>query len=266
MHKRHVKLFRPLALLMLAGLTTACSHDRYLFMERADLSQLSQQLHQQQSRLDTLNAVSQQQFDTLNRAQHFQRKELLDAIKDQNEKLDKLRPTRERLLLAAANQASQDTSGRYQGKLVVGEVEKFYLATPGLVLDARIDSGATTSSLHATNIQRFERDGENWVRFDILNPQSKETITLERELSRNAKIVQSNSEDAERRPVVELPFMIGNHRQSAEFTLSDRSHLTYPVLIGRNILRDVMLIDVGREYVTTLPETLTQPDDAGDTP
>ena len=110
MHKRHVKLFRPLALLMLAGLTTACSHDRYLFMERADLSQLSQQLHQQQSRLDTLNAVSQQQFDTLNRAQHFQRKELLDAIKDQNEKLDKLRPTRERLLLAAANQASQDHS------------------------------------------------------------------------------------------------------------------------------------------------------------
>ncbi len=266
MHQRSLKLFRPLALLLLASLTTACSHDRYLFLERAELDQLNQQLYQQQSRLETLTAVSQQQFDSLSQAQHFQRKELRDALREQNNKLDKLRPVRERISQASAAPTSPDAPGHYQGKLVVGEVEKFYLAVPGLILDARIDSGATTSSLHATNIQRFERDGEDWIRFDILNPQSKENITLERELSRNAKIIQSNTEDAERRPVVELPFVIGNHRQTAEFTLSDRSHLTYPVLLGRNVLRDVMLIDVGREYVTTLPDTLSRPDEAGETP
>ncbi len=267
MHQHPLKLFRPLVLLLLAGLTTACSHDRYLFLERAELDQLSQQLYQQQSRLETLTAVSQQQFDSLSQAQHFQRKELHDALKEQNAKLDKLRPVRERMIVpTSAAPTSPDAPGHYQGKLVVGEVEKFYLAVPGLILDARIDSGATTSSLHATNIQRFERDGEDWVRFNILNPQSGKEITLERELSRNARILQSNTDGAERRPVVELPFVIGNHHQTAEFTLSDRSHLTYPVLLGRNVLRDVMLIDVGRENVTTLPDTLTQPDDAGETP
>ncbi len=266
MHTRALTRLRPFALLILAGLTTACSHDRYLFLERAEFNQLNQQMHQQQSRLDTLAAVNQQQFEMLSRAQHFQRKELRDALKEQNEKLDKLRPVRERLLQVSASQNSPDAPGHYQGKLVVGELEKLYLAVPGIILDARIDSGATTSSLHASNIQRFERDGEDWVRFDILNPQTEENITLERKLSRNARIIQSNTDDAERRPVIELPFVIGNHRQSAEFTLSDRSHLTYPVLIGRNILRDVMLIDVGREYVTALPDTLTQPDDAGETP
>ncbi|MBR9828129.1 MAG: ATP-dependent zinc protease [Oceanospirillales bacterium] len=234
-------------------------------MERAQLDTLSQQLHQQQSRLETLSAVNQQQFDSLSRAQHFQRKELRDALNDQTSKLERLSRPPERTLQSTATTARLDAPGRYQGKLVVGEVEKLYLAVPGLIYDARIDSGATTSSLHATNIKRFERDGENWVRFDIKHPVSGEAIPLEREISRNAKIVQANSDDPERRAVVELPFMIGDHRQSAEFTLSDRSHLTYPVLIGRNVLRDVMLIDVGREYVTTLPDTLTKPD-TGDTP
>lgn len=266
MYTGFTQRLRLLVLLLLAGLTTACSHDRYLFMERAQLDSLSQQLHQQQSRLETLTVVSQQQFDSLSRSQHLQRQELRNALRDQSAKLDKLYLPRTRPPQPASTNTGPDAPGRYQGKLVVGEVEKLYLAVPGLIYDARIDSGATTSSLHATNIQRFERDGENWVRFDIQPPRSDDSITLERQLSRNAKIIQASSEDSERRPVVELPFVVGNHRQSAEFTLSDRSLLTYPVLLGRNVLRDVMLIDVGREYVTELPDTLMQTDDAGESP
>ena len=40
------------------------------------------------------------------------------------------------------------------------------------------------------------------------------------------------------------------------YTLADRTNLTYEVLIGRNILRDVMLVDVGKEYATELPESI----------
>lgn len=94
------------------------------------------------------------------------------------------------------------------------------------------------------------------MRFDIPSSDGKGAISLERQLSRNVRILQSGSEHAEQRPVVELPFMIGDHRQSAEFTLTDRSHLKYPVLIGRNVLRDVMLVDVGQENLTRLPEDL----------
>ncbi|MBV0934681.1 ATP-dependent zinc protease family protein [Marinobacterium weihaiense] len=264
MYTRLTSGLRLMTLLLLATLTTACSHDRYLFLERAQLDNLNQQLSQQQSRLETLTAVSQQQFDSLSRSQQFQRQELLNALRDQNAKLDKLYLPPPRPLQATTTNTGPGAPGRYQGKLVVGEVERLYLAVPGITYNARIDSGATTSSLHATNIQRFERDGEDWVRFDIRDPESNTPVTIERKLARNANIIQASSEDPERRPVVELPFVIGSHRQSAEFTLSDRSQLTYPVLIGRNVLRDVMLIDVGREYVTELPDTLTRPAATGD--
>lgn len=245
-------LYRMAALLLLASLGTACSHDRYLFLQRADLAQLNARLLEQQDQLAALNTLNQQQLDRLDRQQH-QLRQLI-------EQPSAAPPRRQPPTIQA------EPPGRFQGKLVVGEVEPFYLLEPGLVYRARIDSGATTSSLHASRIQRFERDGEDWVRFDILDPQSNQPITLERPLSRHARIMQAGREEAERRAVVELPFMIGDQRQRAEFTLSDRSHLTYPVLIGRNVLRDLMLIDVGREHVTRLPDPLPRYTPSGDAP
>jgi hypothetical protein len=78
---------------------------------------------------------------------------------------------------------------------------------------------------------------------------------MEKEISRRVKIIQSSADESERRVVVELQFAIGDHQQVAEFTLADRTNLTYEVLIGRNVLRDVMLIDVGKEFATELPES-----------
>ena len=125
---------------------------------------------------------------------------------------------------------------------------------------ARIDSGAETSSLDARNITRFERDGSNWVRFDVPVPKTDEFVTMEKEISRRVKVIQSSADEADRRVVVELQFAIGDHQQVAEFTLTDRGHLSHTVLIGRNILRDVMLIDVGKEFATKLPESITNSD------
>lgn len=144
--------------------------------------------------------------------------------------------------------------------MIVGEVEKFYLAGPGLVYNARIDSGAETSSMDARNITRFERDGNSWVRFDVPLPNTGDFVTIEREISRRVRIIQSSTDESERRVVVELQFMIGNHRQQAEFTLTNREHLSHTVLVGRNILRDVMLIDVGKEFATQLPESIPAED------
>ena len=107
------------------------------------------------------------------------------------------------------------------------------------------------------SFQRFERDGSNWVRFEVPVPGTKEAewVAMEKEISRRVKIIQSSADESERRVVVELQFAIGDHQQVAEFTLADRTNLTYEVLIGRNVLRDVMLIDVGKEFATELPES-----------
>ena len=132
------------------------------------------------------------------------------------------------------------------GKKIVGSREKVLLTDLGIAHEARIDTGATTSSLDARDVEVFERDGEQWVRFKIMNPDDDEPLELER---KRVRITQANTEDPERRPVIEMRITIGEITQVAEFTLSNRSHLEFPVLIGRNVLRDLMLVDVGQHHL-----------------
>ncbi len=137
-------------------------------------------------------------------------------------------------------------------KLVVGEVEDVRFDNHGLVLRARIDTGASTSSLDARDVQTFERDGERWVRFTVLHPVEGEPVVMERPRVRGVRILQAAAEEPERRPVVELRVTLGEMTQTAEFTLADRSSLEHPVLIGRNILRDLMVVDVSKQDAAPL--------------
>jgi hypothetical protein len=131
-------------------------------------------------------------------------------------------------------------------KIIVGAMERVRISPPGLIFRALMDTGAEVSSIDARNIQRFERDGQRWVSFDTLHPETGEMITIEQKLERKTRILQSISDESDRRLVVELSFAFGDITQVAEFTLTDRSHLSFPVLIGRNILKDVMVVDVSR--------------------
>lgn len=246
-------------LIAAASVLAGCASDRYVLVTKDDIQQLDTTLSAQRSGLNSLMATSIEQTDTLIRQNRTSTEVLLAAI-DEKVKAPECPPIPEPIECNVKPPAAAEREGyanRLAGKLVVGERERFYLVGPGFVYTARIDSGAETSSLDARNIRRFERDGRNWVRFDIPVPNSDgQYRTLEREISRNVRIIQANEEDYERRAVVELQFAIGNHRQKAEFTLSDREHMSHTVLIGRNILRDVMLIDVGKEFATELPAAL----------
>ena len=158
--------------------------------------------------------------------------------------------------------SSSDAEPPSSGMLLVGELEEVWLENLGLALPARIDTGAETASLDARNIEVFERDGRRWVRFEILHPVSGEPVPMERRLKRMVSIIQANSPEAERRPVIKMGITIGHISQTAEFTLSDRSHLDYQVLVGRNILQDVMVVDVSRKHIA--PYQL--PDDGESSP
>ncbi|WP_115717985.1 ATP-dependent zinc protease family protein [Gallaecimonas mangrovi] len=134
-------------------------------------------------------------------------------------------------------------------KLLVGALESVRLHPSDAVLTARIDTGATSASLDARDIESFEVDGCDWVRFNIpTDDKGQGFMAVERKVLRWVRIIQSTSEQGERRPVVEFEFDIGPLTQKAEFNLSDRSHLGFPVLIGRNILENVMVVDVSKEY------------------
>lgn len=253
----HTGTFSRLGMIACVGVLLAlagCSSDRYFMVPKKDLNELNASVQSQRATLVTMegNAAARHQQRMTQTSESTQT--ILEAIATQVEKPSC--PPVSVQTACPASDASRGRADRLKGKVIVGEVEKLYLADPELVYTARIDSGAETSSIYARNITRFERDGNNWVRFDVPVPNTSDFVTLEKEISRRVRIIQASAEDSERRVVVELQFAIGDHQQVAEFTLADRSNLTYEVLIGRNVLQDVMLIDVGKEFATSLPEKL----------
>lgn len=139
------------------------------------------------------------------------------------------------------------------GKLILGEEEWVYL--PGLneVFKSRIDTGAATSSISAVDVVVFERDGKAWVKFKIEHDGlNSEEISLP--VERWVRIRQSTADETQKRAVVVAWLQVGDFKEKTEFTLTDRTHLTFPLLLGRSFFKDVAIVDVSRKYVQDKPE------------
>lgn len=134
------------------------------------------------------------------------------------------------------------------GKMLLGALENVTISPPGHTYRARIDTGATGSSIHAANIVQFERDGERWVRFDLASPNG-EPITLERKVVRRVRVRQAELDDFERRVVVLMNITLGSTSQQLEMSLTDRSAMEFSVLIGRNFLRNTAVVDVSQQMI-----------------
>ena len=165
--------------------------------------------------------------------------------------------------LAAADCPNPDNAA---SKQLVGYMEQVWLSDLQLALTARFDTGAETASLHASNIELFERDSKPWVRFDIPHPEGEEALRLERRVKRTLAIAQPGTTKKERRPVVKLDITIGRINQLAEFALRDRTHSDYQVSIGRNVLQAVMIVDVSGKNIAPFILPDTSGNGSGDAP
>lgn len=134
------------------------------------------------------------------------------------------------------------------GKLFLGAEEWVYI--PGLEQNfrARVDTGATTSSISAVDIIPFERDGKDWVKFKIEHENIK-SREIALPVKRWVRIRQSSSEGTQERAVVEAWIQIGDLKEKTDFTLADRTHLTYPLLLGRSFFKDIAVVDVSQKYI-----------------
>ncbi len=128
------------------------------------------------------------------------------------------------------------------------QVDSVYVPSLNESFKARIDTGAATSSISAVDVVAFERDGNDWVKFRIEHDDIKsDEISLP--VERWVRIRQSSAEGTQKRAVVVAWIEIGDLKERTEFTLADRTHLTYPLLLGRSFFKDVALVDVSRKYV-----------------
>ncbi len=193
---------------------------------------------------------SQEQLDRLENSIELQNRNLSRLEEDINrlELIEIAEPEKE-IIIERVEVPSEATIIQYSldGKIVVGGREHIHLDPPGLWMNGRIDTGATTSSIHGSDITIFERDGAKWVSFNLDHDGTERII--ERPVVRIRRVLQSSSSTANQRPSVNLFVKIGGVSTEAEFTVIDRSHMTYPVLIGRNIMKDLLVVDVAHDYL-----------------
>lgn len=162
-------------------------------------------------------------------------------------------------LVALNTQADNTTNAEPE---VLGFVEWIVLKDPELRMKARLDTGALTSSLHAVNVEPFEKDGEEWIRFqvplddhhdldDVEAAQSADSValTFERPVKRTVGIKRKSAESQERY-VVDMEFCIAGNMHETEFSLTDRKNFRYPALLGRRYMReDNVAVDSSRSFL-----------------
>ncbi|QYJ87749.1 ATP-dependent zinc protease [Shewanella mesophila] len=135
-------------------------------------------------------------------------------------------------------------------KFVLGEVENVYIDEIKSGFHSRIDTGAESSSLDAHNIILFERDGKQWVRFDVFTQGSdKPAQTFESKVERFVRIKQDSDESSDRRPVIHAHLQIGKYKAETDLNLVDRSHLEYQLLLGRKFMQDIAVVDVAQSFI-----------------
>lgn len=136
--------------------------------------------------------------------------------------------------------------------LMIGWQERVDLPLLGLTnLKAKIDTGARTSALHATEIELFERDDLPWVRFhsrfdDDAHDREVECPVHDRRDIRNSGGVPEN------RIIIRTRFRISRRQWKIDLSLTERTEMTFRMIVGRTALRGHSIaVDPGKRYLTS---------------
>ncbi|WP_018126421.1 ATP-dependent zinc protease [Balneola vulgaris] len=137
-------------------------------------------------------------------------------------------------------------------KHVIGRVESVSLPEWNIdEIDAKIDTGAYSSSLHCHKIEQFKHHQENWVRFNLLDPDhqayNEQLIQLP---IHDIRSVKSSNGIAQDRFFIKTTITLFSTIYDIELSLTDRSEMKYPLLLGRKFLKNKFLVDVSQKYVS----------------
>jgi len=125
---------------------------------------------------------------------------------------------------------------------ILGRSDKVDLPGLGLTnIHAKVDTGAYTCSLHCG----YAEVVSGKLEFVLLDEEHPEFTGIKYTFKKFVqREIRNSFGEAEMRYVIKTSIKIFHHRIRAEFSLSNRGNLKFPVLLGRKILRNRFLIDV----------------------
>ncbi|MGJ8692678.1 MAG: ATP-dependent zinc protease family protein [Thalassotalea sp.] len=138
-------------------------------------------------------------------------------------------------------------------KIIIGRLETMSLPDLNITnLHVRVDTGAQTSSLHVDNIKQIKMNGKPAVTFD-LHPDSHDVsvVTKCKALIDDIRKVKSSNGISEQRFVIKTTAQLGGLSWPIQISLTDRSDMTYLMLLGREALGDKFYIDPDEVFLAS---------------
>lgn len=136
-------------------------------------------------------------------------------------------------------------------KMIIGSLEVCDLPDMGISsLPVRVDTGAKTSSLHVDNLEKFTKKGKPWVRFDI-HPDvyNIEKVTHCESALHDLRRIKSSNGASEERYVIKTLMNLGEQSWAIELSLTDRSDMSYLMLLGRQGMGERVLVDPSETFI-----------------
>lgn len=133
-------------------------------------------------------------------------------------------------------------------KITIGRIDKGDFPELELTdIDVKIDSGAYTSSIHCANIEEVIINDINFINFTLLDSEHPlYNNKLFSSKNYTTKVVKSSNGVSEERFAVQTEIILFNKTFTIDLTLSERSDMKFPVLLGRKFLNKKFIIDSSR--------------------
>lgn len=131
-----------------------------------------------------------------------------------------------------------------------------HVALPDLGIEsmrAKIDTGARTSALNTTELESFERDGQEWVRFALPAAGQKSMQRYEARLA-DTRDIKNTGGISEPRPIIETTIVLGKRSWVIEISLADRENMQFNMIVGRTALRaQRLVVNPGKSFLAGQP-------------
>ena len=135
--------------------------------------------------------------------------------------------------------------------LVIGWREVVALPDLGISqIEVKVDTGAKSSALNAVLLQKFQRNSQEIIRFKVY-PYQQDTryyVTTEAKLLEHREVRNSGGE-VQIRPVILTTIELGGRQWEIELSLTNRDVMKYPMLLGRQAVRDRFLVHPGKRFI-----------------
>jgi hypothetical protein len=112
------------------------------------------------------------------------------------------------------------------------------------VIIAKIDTGARNAALHAEDIEIKGKRVSFGLELGGVKKRHEAAVM-------GTKNVKSSNGFSELRPIIEIEIQVGIHRFSVETTLTDRTDMEVPMLLGRNSIKGRFIVNPARSFIVS---------------